>query len=791
MNLIILKSFFKDKKCLFWILITGIISGIIITTYFTIQKTNYQNEINSAKKEYGSYIYAINGVNVKDEKQILEITDCDYKKVFVDYKNNEDNEFKYYYANEEWLNCLGYRVIDGRYPVEKNEVLIPQWYMFYLDIPLDKVIGYKLQLENSITNKLEEYVISGISNENEKIVSIYFEEEVCDKKRIADYIFFTNRLSNIEADYENILKKMENLRWDDSKLNYEILWELGKLDCLKMKVFQVKIFKIAIVVMILALVNIIIYNLIAICLFKWDKYIRLYKKIGASMNIILFSMAEIIGLFLLIGYIIGFLISVVCCNIIYINVANVFVCIPLAELGIVLLVQILVIVYYFGCKYEKYANDSCENLENILTRKTIKEGNVKSILNSKIPLIRLSIRNFIYYGKRKIYNILTIGISIGGLALLCVQFKELPNNIDNNNDFDYLVDVDSYDEISNYIDEKEYMALINSYDKLVKLCNENNIITYMTNYCVQDYTIQKKYLSKEYEESFKDNISDTLRWNSSEKNVELPLYVMGYSDGAIKEIFGNEFKLKNNECIFLSRNLNYDGKGGYKIRKMLGEQVELRTNYAIDGGFSKKKYTVVKQVDDLLSYPISNNDYLCVIIKIDDFNKNFNNNHISSFYLKNLSSSYVECIEHILKGNKYVRLTDMNKELHDEKFNVYKKRIMYGMCIVLFGLFTILNIGIQTMLDVKVRRGELELLHIIGISKRKQRIIIILENMYIYVLGGGIGVFVCICIDKFMQEYCIIKESMITNIFMFLVLVYCIIITFLGLLLINRILNKD
>ena len=56
---------------------------------------------------------------------------------------------------------------------------------------------------------------------------------------------------------------------------------------------------------------------------------------------------------------------------------------------------------------------------------------------------------------------------------MCVQFKELPNNIDNNNDFDYLVDVDSYDEISNYIDEKEYMALINSYDKLVKLCNEN------------------------------------------------------------------------------------------------------------------------------------------------------------------------------------------------------------------------------------------------------------------------------------------------------------------------------
>ena len=85
-------------------------------------------------------------------------------------------------------------------------------------------------------------------------------------------------MSNIEADYENILKKMENLRWDDSNLNYEILWELGKLDCLKTKVFQVKIFKIAIVVMILALVNIIIYNLIAICLFKWDKYIRLYKK---------------------------------------------------------------------------------------------------------------------------------------------------------------------------------------------------------------------------------------------------------------------------------------------------------------------------------------------------------------------------------------------------------------------------------------------------------------------------------------------------------------------------------
>ena len=78
----------------------------------------------------------------------------------------------------------------------------------------------------------------------------------------------------------------------------------------------------------------------------------------------------------------------------------------------------------------------------------------------------LSIRNFIFYGGKKIYNIFTIAVSICGLVILCYQFKEIPRNVDENSDFSYLIEVDDYYSINNRISQEEYDALIKSYEEV-------------------------------------------------------------------------------------------------------------------------------------------------------------------------------------------------------------------------------------------------------------------------------------------------------------------------------------
>lgn len=782
MDIMVIKSFLKDKRSLWWILATGIISGIIFTTYLTIHNTNKENEINDAKRNYGNYIYSISGVATCDEDEIIEAANCDYKKAYTMDIEKDGKSFKYYFLDEEYLNSLGCHIVYGEFPKNEDEVLISRWYASYLDISIKEILGSQINLINPNTNKNSKYTISGITDENEKYITVFFNGEKYNIKNQEEILFYPDNLKDIENRTDNFVEKIEEYDWENCNLNYDLLWTYGELESVKADTQRDRLLNIAILIGLIILINIITFNLLAVCLIKWKNSIMLYKKIGASMSQIFINIAWVNAVFFAIGHILGSIISVVGCGLLYKFVAQTSIYVPINIILVVFGVQLVMILGYFWLKFDDYNDMSCSLLENNLSQGNFVRKNYKSILSSKMPVFMLSIRNFIFYGGKKIYNIFTIAVSICGLVILCYQFKEIPRNVDENSDFSYLIEVDDYYSINNRISQEEYDALIKSYEEVQEVCKDNGITTYMTNYSPQDYDIPKKCLSDKFKDSFQNSLSTIMRWDADDNMVKMSLYVMGYTDDVLKEMFGEDFELKDDECIFLGRNLNYDGNGGYQIKNMPGEKIRIRTDIMDDEWFYEKDYTVVKQIDNLPVYPLFENNDLCVILRWDEFKEKLYNNYISSFYIDKISDEKMNEIQHILAGNSHIRILDLEKESLEREFDLNKKRLICMAGIIVFALFTLINVLVQTIIEVKVRTKEFDLMKTLGISSLRQRILIILENSYVYIIGTVLGIAICIIVDRILLNYCIIKESIITASFIGIAIAYGMIMLIIGVL---------
>lgn len=782
MDIMVIKSFLKDKRSLWWILATGIISGIIFTTYLTIHNTNKENEINDAKRNYGNYIYSISGVATCDEDEIIEAANCDYKKAYTMDIEKDGKSFKYYFLDEEYLNSLGCHIVYGEFPKNEDEVLISRWYASYLDISIKEILGSQINLINPNTNKNSKYTISGITDENEKYITVFFNGEKYNIKNQEEILFYTDNLKDIENRTDNFIEKIEEYDWENCNLNYDLLWTYGELESVKADTQRDRLLNIAILIGLIILINIITFNLLAVCLIKWKNSIMLYKKIGASMSQIFVNIAWVNAVFFAIGHALGSIISVVGCGLLYKFVAQTSIYVPINIILVVFGVQLVMILGYFWLKFDDYNDMSCSLLENNLSQGNFVRKNYKSILSSKMPVFMLSIRNFIFYGGKKIYNIFTIAVSICGLVILCYQFKEIPRNVDENSDFSYLIEVDDYYSINNRISQEEYDALIKSYEEVQEVCKDNGITTYMTNYSPQDYDIPKKCLSDKFKDSFQNSLSTIMRWDADDNMVKMSLYVMGYTDDVLKEMFGEDFELKDDECIFLGRNLNYDGNGGYQIKNMPGEKIRIRTDIMDDEWFYEKDYTVVKQIDNLPVYPLFENNDLCVILRWDEFKEKLYNNYISSFYIDKISDEKMNEIQHILAGNSHIRILDLEKESLEREFDLNKKRLICMAGIIVFALFTLINVLVQTIIEVKVRTREFDLMKTLGISSLRQRILIILENSYVYIIGTVLGIAICIIVDRILLNYCIIKESIITASFIGIAIAYGVIMLLIGVL---------
>ena len=59
----------------------------------------------------------------------------------------DDKTFHYIIASKNFFEYANYRIVDGKYPTNENEILAPKWYLFQLGLHPDNMIGSKITLK--------------------------------------------------------------------------------------------------------------------------------------------------------------------------------------------------------------------------------------------------------------------------------------------------------------------------------------------------------------------------------------------------------------------------------------------------------------------------------------------------------------------------------------------------------------------------------------------------------------------------------------------------------------------
>ncbi len=204
--------------------------------------------------------------------------------------------------------------------------------------------------------------------------------------------------------------------------------------------------------------------------------------------------------------------------------------------------------------------------------------------------------------------------------------------------------------------------------KIRDLCVKNKITQYYCNGTTLDWKLPKSKLGEDFKKDLETTASGITLLHNSQKDIDIDLVLMGYSQPMIAELMqssdSNHTILENGNGIFLSRKTNLDGNGGQSILSMIGQNYKIST---LQMDSSKQDWedlsiNITDETDHLLVYPSDTSNSLCLIIDIDQYNHYFNNDFVSSFYLKDIDPAVMDEMQAILSDNTYVQFINLDDQ---------------------------------------------------------------------------------------------------------------------------------
>lgn len=774
-------SFLYERKYIVWVFLTCFLSALLFFGYCVMHESNQKSILNDMIATYGSYSYNISGIENSDLHFVTN--DTNTKSYTISQEQNvtfDDKTFHYIIASKNFFEYANYRIVDGKYPTNENEILAPKWYLFQLGLHPDNMIGSKITLKNPDTNELETKIVSGLVVNYESSITadnnnafFIFSDNYVKYKNTTNHIYVVaNNLKNLDSYVYHLATASNKLDKNvyDYELNEVLLETLGYTQAGRLEHRKNFGIYLCIMALIIAFISIILVNTLTVCLLKWKPSLQVYKIIGANMMniklhiIVLFLITIIAGI--LFGYFLGTIFF-------YFAVTHIFH--VKFELSIIWLFaesicEILILLMLLTYKLNSYESSSSEQI--LTGYSTDHQGTMHTLFGKKLfGMTKLSFRNFKLYGRKKLINILSISLCILLLLAISIQFKEQTKTTDNNNSYKYLVKFEDYYNVCLKASPDEVDSLRKISNKVRDLCVKNKITQYYCNGTTLDWKLPKSKLGEDYKKDFETTASGITLLHNSQKDIDIDLVLMGYSQPMIAELMqssdSNHTILENGNGIFLSRKTNLDGNGGQSILSMIGQNYKIST---LQMDSSKQDWedlsiNITDETDHLLVYPSDTSNSLCLIIDIDQYNHYFNNDFVSSFYLKDIDPAVMDEMQAILSDNTYVQFINLDDQTTLLQQGKLRRLILMIVILCSCCLFSLMNIQIQNIFEFDYRKQELYLLKLIGISKPKHFILIALESSYTYFIGLFAGLGLSKILKVFLYHMGILKDSQLGWIF--------------------------
>ena len=753
--------------------VVSVMLGMFVFSYYLIMNdTTEMVELKKIKNTYGSYTYTIEGVSAEKVKKIEEDTNTK-RCLFVEREENDEATFMF--VEKEFFSFTNYSIIEGVYPQSSEEILVPAWYLFQLDVDLDNVLGSSIITTDSQTGgKIEKkvsgiYTIQqgeGISSEWETMPTFIAGKEGVVEAEYYDIYVELNSL----VDIDNYLTELrQRILLEDNEniiLNKELLNQIGATGEGKSELRKkIAIYSFLVLILVI-LMGMIQRTVIFLSLERWKKILSIYKLLGVNMNELRSYILTTAIFQTFIGMILG---SVCGYGMVYLLVKtsifhwgilhgqDVCVSVPYEKLlvcSILLLCLTIVIICIVMKKFDKnaaYGIVTEENKSRFFVRHSL-------FLKGRLRRSKYAISNTVYCSKQKLGIMVTVVLCVVLVVFLDVQLKQEIKNVDNNNQYEFRFDVIDY---YNAESEEEIQNTKQVYEKLVAFLEQKGKTIYYKADYVTEFDLEKELLTQEYIEKLKTYMNGYMQYMNSKPTIDSYITIMGYSIEMLKEMFGDDFRLGKDEIVLLNRTVDNQRNNSVSIVSAVGKKYNFETFLFLEKEQSwvEIEKTVGYMVENLPVYPMHDKETLCIIMNLDEYNKYFNQNFVNPFYVKELDESEVSFVKDALKGVKTIQVINQKKEFEIQRMNYEQKKFLLYMILILCNFFAGINLLLQEIHEMDIRKKDFDFLQVLGISKKDCSLIILLELILANFLGVILGIALCKACMLVLYDMAIIQST--------------------------------
>lgn len=289
------------------------LSSFLIITIGSLSESARRSNANYMRKTIGVQHVRYNKLNLE---QVEKIKNNENINVVGNASYYDEGIFENRIAvnlissDENMLYIDNTKLLDGRYPVDSNEIAIEEWVLERLKLPnkTNQTIGL------SIKGKMKNYKLVGIVKNREKIMGdgklegylAFRDESLPNKNHIYSFVEFKED-TNIITEIDKLAKEIGITDKKDIKLNTMLLDSIGKLNSI-----DYDLIKTSLILMITG--GMVIYSLYSVSVLKRIQEYGIIRAIGSTeKGIISVVLLEIIIIYT-IGICIGLLLSIFSVN---------------------------------------------------------------------------------------------------------------------------------------------------------------------------------------------------------------------------------------------------------------------------------------------------------------------------------------------------------------------------------------------------------------------------------------------------------------------------------------------
>lgn len=680
---------------------------------------------------------------------------------------------KLYTFNEDYLKSLNYKLTEGRFPQNENEIVIDQHSLskFSKDKILNKEISglnkikYNSDGVNKIYSEKNSYKVVGFISK----VDGYYELQNDINGSYIDILTFIktskdiipNKLTNYKTVFDlkdlnekNLDQKFEDIRKKyDPSLNSKIdirqdsqseISNNGYLDtALRYYKDQMSTNEIELKFFLIIIATFTIANVLYIIIKKITNQIGQLRVVGMSnKKVVKFYLIQMLILFSIgsfIGVISSILLAKFSMDIFTIldifdvnNFSNVKLNIPylmvIRALLIILFILLITILLLIRKSLKQYPIDILNKSEKLKYKPKKNKTIIKTLLKNNL------LRN-------KIKTIMSIVIiSFSGFMIIQTTSTNL----------DYIVtqirkysgsSASKYDYVISHYDNAD--TSIKKVD-ISKIKNINEVKDFdLLNYNEGNLIVEKNKVNESYINMFSPKYKNS-------NNQEISTSVIGIDEvNNIKEYVkeGNIKKLNESEKGYINiavTNSFYDDKYKPAIKDLkIGDILSLKIESKDSNGkcyYENVKCRVVAMLDSsyLRIKEINGESGIRICMDFKNLQQITNNNYKQRISFNTSENSYSKInklLEDINKDNDFLRM--FNRQLAESK----DYKISYYLVVMLLVLFSALfNIYITISLNLKNNIKEFSILRAIGISKKSLKKLVVYESIIYPFLGSIVSI---------------------------------------------------